>query len=319
MTAPGRRAALAVLGSAPAAACWAHMPENTPDSVPAWTFTWSFDPWVVAPLLLSAALYALGIARLWSRAGRGRGISMLQATAFAGGWSTLAAALVSPLDALGGQLFSAHMLQHELLMVLAAPLLCLAQPLAAWTWALPAAARRALAAFLRCAAWRWAWRGLTAPLTAWALHAVVLWGWHAPALFEAALADTAWHTWQHGSFLASALLFWWAVLRPGQRQGAAGMAYVFTTMLHTAFLGALLSLSNRIWYPGYLSSTPALGLDPLADQQLGGLLMWVPAGLAYLVSGLALAARWMTDAGPPQRATASALPPGCSGDMPATP
>jgi putative membrane protein len=282
-----RSAVTAGLGGGAAAACLAHVP----DAVPAWSFTWRFEPWVILPLLFSAVFYAIGLTRLWTRAGGGRGITRVQAAAFAGGWLALAAALVSPIDGMGGQLFSAHMLQHEILMVLAAPMLCLAQPLVAWTWALAPATRQGLGPVLHHAAWQSTWRMLSAPLTAWLLHAAVLWGWHAPPLFEKALHDETWHTLQHASFFASALLFWWAVLRPGRGHGAAGMVLVFTTMMHTAFLGALLSLSSRLWYPSYQASATALGLDPLEDQQLGGLLMWVPAGLAYLVSGLALAAR----------------------------
>jgi putative membrane protein len=287
MTAAWRSAAAAGLGCAAAAACQAHVP----DAAPAWSFAWRYEPWVVVPLLLSAAFYALGVARLWTRAGPGRGVTRVQAAAFAGGWLALAAALVSPIDGLGGQLFSAHMLQHEMLMVLAAPLLCLAQPLVAWTWALAPATRQRLGSVLHHAAWRRTWQVLSAPLTAWALHAAVLWAWHAPPLFELALHDEAWHAFQHASFFASALLFWWAVLRPGRRHGVAGLVVVFTTMMHTAFLGALLSLSARLWYPSYQASASALGFDPMEDQQLGGLLMWVPAGLAYLASGLALATR----------------------------
>ena len=270
-----------------AAACQAHVP----DPAPAWSLPWTFEPWVVAPLLLSATFYALGLMRLWWRAGRGRGITRLQASAFAGGWLALAAALVSPIDGLGGQLFSAHMLQHEMLMVLAAPLLCLAQPVVAWTWALAPAARQRLGRATQHPAWRRTWQLLRAPLGAWAVHAIVLWAWHAPPLFEKALHHAGWHAAQHLGFFGSALLFWWAVLRPGRGQGLAAIACIFTTMMHTAFLGALLSLSGRLWYPSYQASASSLGIDPLDDQQLGGLLMWVPAGLAYLVSGLALAAR----------------------------
>jgi putative membrane protein len=274
--------------------CHAH----APDAAPSWSLDWTFEPWVVVPLLLSAAFYALGLARLWSRAGRGRGITRLQAAAFAGGWLALATALVSPIDRLGGQLFSAHMLQHELLMVLAAPLLCVAQPLVAWTWALAPSRRKGVGRVVRHPAWRRAWCLLCAPLSAWALHAIVLWAWHAPPLFEKALHHQGWHAFQHASFLGSALLFWWAVLRPGRAHGGAAMVYVFTTMMHTAFLGALLSLSGRLWYPSYQATAAALGLDPLDDQQLGGLLMWVPAGLAYLASGLALCGRLMVRRAP---------------------
>lgn len=257
-----------------------------------WPMAWNFEPWIVACLLLSAAGYAFGLARLWAGAGVGRGVSRVRAAAFAGGWLALVAALVSPLDPLGEHLFSAHMLQHELLMVVAAPLLCVARPLAVWIWALPMAARRALGSGSRHPAWAVPWRIATGAIAGWMLHAVVLWGWHVPWLFEAARADVFVHTLQHLSFLASALLFWWAVLKPTSR-GAQGVAlvYLFTTMVHTSALGALMTLSPLVWYPGYLPSADALGVDALEDQQLGGLVMWVPAGLSYFATGLALAAR----------------------------
>jgi putative membrane protein len=275
---------------------------------PSWQLHWSFEPLVLVPIVLSALLYALGLARLWREAGAGRGITRAQALWFALGWLALVVALVSPLDPLGIELFSAHMLQHELLMVVVAPLMCLGRPLVAWTWALPIAWRRRAGGWTQSPAWRATWRGLTAPLASWSLHAVALWGWHVPALFEAALHDNAVHTLQHLSFLGTALLFWWAVLKPAPRakQGGA-MLYLFTTMVHTGALGALLALSPTLWYPSYQASASALGLDPLQDQQLGGLVMWVPAGLAYVAAGLVLAMRW---AGlfTPYRASAAAPP-----------
>jgi putative membrane protein len=275
---------------------------HVPAPAPAWPLTWSFEPWIVACLLLSALGYALGVARLWRQAGRGRGISTRQVAAFAAGWLALVAALVLPLDTLGSRLFSAHMLQHELLMAVVAPLMCLGRPLAAWTWAFPAALRPRVSAWTATPAWATVWAGLTAPLASWALHAVALWGWHVPALFEAALHDNGIHTLQHLSFLGTALLFWWAVLKPASRpaQGRA-MLYLFTTMVHTGALGALLTLSPVLWYPSYMGTASALGVDPLEDQQLGGLVMWVPAGLAYVAAGLALAMRWAGLAGTPRR------------------
>lgn len=211
---------------------------------------WSFEPWVVACLLLSLVAYAVGAARLWHRAGTCRGLRPRHVGAFAGGWLTLVVALVSPLDALGSRLFSAHMVQHELLMVVAAPLLCLGQPLVAWLWALPLRWRRACGGLAAHPAWRTPWGLLTAPAAAWGLHAVVLWGWHVPAAFDAALLDDTVHTGQHISFLASALLFWWAVLQPWP-QHHGGLLYVFTTMVHTSALGALLTLSPVVWYLPY--------------------------------------------------------------------
>src|SRR5205823_10337851 len=110
---------------------------------------WSFEAWVVALLLASAVFYAMGVRRLWRRAGRGRGITFGQAARFAAGWLVLCAALVSPIDTLSAELFSVHMLQHELLMVVAAPLLVLSRPLEAWTWALKPAWRKLLARIAR--------------------------------------------------------------------------------------------------------------------------------------------------------------------------
>ncbi|MDQ6881408.1 MAG: cytochrome c oxidase assembly protein [Pseudomonadota bacterium] len=256
---------------------------------------WSFEPWVVGPLLLALLLYAMGAARLWRQAGAGRGLRPLQALAFAGGWLALVGALVSPLDALGDRLFSAHMVQHEMLMLVAAPLLVLGRPLAAFAWALPRSALRVFARPFR-SHWPGAlWSALTDPLAAWVLHALALWVWHVPALFDAAVENESLHTLQHTSFLASALLFWWAALgRDGRSRGqGAAMLLLFTTMLHTSALGALLALAPTPWYPHYLASGAGLGLDPLEDQQLGGLVMWVPGGLAYLAAGLAVGARWL--------------------------
>jgi putative membrane protein len=289
--------ALAVLRlTAVAAACLpfavqAHHPASQP--LPGWD-RWSLEPWVLALLAASALLYAVGLRRLWRRAGRGRGVTPAQAYRFATGWMVLAIALVSPVDAVGGALFSAHMVQHELLMVVAAPLLVCARPLEAWTWALAPRWRRLLGGFFHTRAWSGAWRVAVDPLGAWLIHAVVLWAWHIPSLFESALTHEGVHALQHASFLASALLFWWSVLAQPARAGA-GLASLFTTMLHTGGLGALLTFAPTPWYPHY-ADTLAYGLTPLEDQQLGGLVMWVPGGFAYFAFGLAIVARWLQPA-----------------------
>jgi putative membrane protein len=308
---PGRGAACvgtlaAVLAVIPARSA-AHELESR--NAAGWASEWSFEPWVLACLAVSLTLYATGLARLWRRAGSGRGVRIGQALAFAGGWLALAAALVSPIDPLGTRLFWAHMLQHELLMVVAAPLMVMGRPLAVWTWALPAGWRRAVGGAFARPGWRAPWGALTAPLSSWTLHAAALWLWHVPAWFDAGLTNEAVHTFQHVSFVFTALLFWWSVLgtRNRSRQGTALMA-LFTTLIHTGALGALLTLSPTVWYPHYLHTAPALGVDPLEDQQLGGLLMWIPAGLAYVGVGLALAARWLQEP-PPGRQAGEPLAP----------
>lgn len=252
---------------------------------------WTFEPWVVGCLLVAAFLYCAGARNLWRKAGIGRGLKVWQAAMFAAGWLTLCAALISPLDALGSRLFSVHMVQHELLMIVAAPLFVLARPLEAWTWGLAPAWRSPVSRIAHRSPLQRAWTALTMPVSAWAIHAAALWIWHVPALFNAALSSDGLHALQHASFLASALLFWWAVLgKAGGRNPALAIALLFTTMLHTGALGALLTFSPSQWYGGY-DRTSAYGLDAMEDQQLGGLIMWIPGGVAYLAAGLAMVFR----------------------------
>lgn len=271
----------------------AHAHRTADEPVQAAWFAWSFEPWVTLPLLLSGALYLIGLRRLWASSAAGAGVSQRQALYFWLGWVACAAALVTPIDALGSALFWVHMVQHELLMLVAAPLLVLGRPLPVWLWALPARWRRPVALRFNGARWLRLWRACSSIAGAWLLHALVIWGWHLPLLFEAAVLSEPVHVLQHLSFLISALLFWWSVLRqPGMRAHApVALVSVFTTGLHTAVLGALLTFSSSPWYPVYSASAAALGMDALEDQQLGGLVMWVPGGLAYLAATLALAAR----------------------------
>jgi cytochrome c oxidase assembly factor CtaG/cytochrome c2 len=199
------------------------------------------------------------------------------------------AALLSPLHRLGEVLFSAHMAQHELMMVVAAPLLVLGRPLVAWAWALPFALRRpAIQPLGR----------LTQPLPAFLLHSGAIWAWHLPAAFEASVSSDAVHAVQHLSFLLTAILFWFAAIRQnvGRKHFGAGLFYIFATATHTAILGAILTFAQSPLYPVYEPFTRAWGLTPLEDQQLGGLIMWVPPAFAYLAVFLWIFLLWMRDA-----------------------
>jgi len=188
----------------------------------------------------------------------------MEATGFTIGMLFVAIAALSPLHHLAERFLWIHMVQHELLMVIAAPLLVLGKPVQAGSFIVP----------LRVPRW------LGDPLLAWMLHAAAIWVWHIPGLFERATASEALHFAQHASFLGTALLFWWTVLAPLQ---AGAMPSLFTTMLHTGALGALMTFSRASWYAGY-------GLE---DQQLAGLVMWIPAGLAYPVAALWIGSRWL--------------------------
>jgi putative membrane protein len=266
-------------------------PQNTSELLRAWTF----DPGVIIPMVLSAVLYGMGVLRL--RQASPRSVHRADVVYFALGWCALVFALVSPVHAWGSVLFSAHMTQHELLMLVAAPLLVLGRPVVPFLWALPKPWALSLARVSKLEPWKTIWRTISNPLVAWMIHAIVLWSWHVPFLFQATLESESVHALQHASFLFSALLFWWAVIHGRRRALGFGLAvlYMFTTALHSGLLGALLTFTNSVWYPAYAERTGAWGLTPLQDQQLGGLIMWVPAGLVYIAAGLALFAGWLRE------------------------
>jgi putative membrane protein len=141
------------------------------------------------------------------------------------------------------------------------------------------------------------WMALTAPATVWLLHGVALWIWHMPALYDAALRSESVHAIQHLCFFLSASLFWWGIAhgRYGRAGYGAAVVYVFATAMHSGVLGALLTFSTHVWYPVYAQSGHTLGLSPLEDQQLAGLLMWIPAGITFIVGGLYFFAAWLKE------------------------
>lgn len=261
---------------------------------------WSFPPLVLMPLLVSAGLYGAGILRLWSRTGVGRGVRTWQVLAFAAGWLSLAGALLSPLHRLGERLFIAHMVEHEILMVIGAPLIVLARPLGAMVWALPARGRHWAGALNRSGPVRALSGFLRDPLAATLLHGVALWMWHLPSLYALALSDERLHWLQHVSFLGTAFLFWSAMLRGKAGRLAQGPAvfYLFVTALHSGFLGILLTVAKAPLYPTQMAASAEWRLTPLEDQQLAGLVMWVPAGIVYAGAALWLAGLWINGAKP---------------------
>jgi putative membrane protein len=254
---------------------------------------WSFEPGVVIPLLIAAVLFAIGAAR---RRGHSDW-SPRRAAAFVAGWLTLAIALVSPVHRLGELLFSVHMTQHELLMIVAAPLFVLSRPVTWFLWAFPQSARERLGAFAKRAPVAAVWSAMTAPLFVWLLHGSTLWAWHIPALYDASVEIEWVHALQHATFLLTALLFWWTLLhgRHGRMQYGSGIIYCFTTAVHTSVLGALMTFAQRIWYPIYDGRTAAFHLTALEDQQIGGLIMWVPAGVISIGLGLWMLAAWLKE------------------------
>lgn len=240
---------------------------------------WHVEAATAIPMAACAAVYAAGVARLWRAAGAGRGISHASVGCFTGGMLLLAISLWSPLAALAEHMFSAHMVVHEIMMAAAAPLLVWARPWGAFAWALPAGVSRTLRPIAV----------LGGACAATLLQAVVIWLWHVPALFAATAESEALHILQHLSFIAAAVLFWQAMDRLSGRRAGAGVGWLFFTSLHTGFLGALLLLAPRLWFP----AEGGFGLSPLEDQQLAGAIMWVPGGLVYAAAALWMAGRWI--------------------------
>jgi cytochrome c oxidase assembly factor CtaG len=278
---------LTVVIACPAAAHEGHVHA---DSLP-----WTLDPWILMPLALSAFLYGSGTFRFRPQSPAGRRAFARRALIFWAGWLVLAGALVSPLHWLGEQLFSVHMIEHELVMAVSAPLIVLARPSAMLLWGLPKSIRHRAAQLLAAGIARKAWAFLSNGTVATLLHGVALWAWHAPVLFDAAVESAPLHRLQHLSFFLTAVLFWWSVIWKTNRGLAAW--HLFLTMLHMSILGALIALSPHVLYAIQTRTSEEWGLLPLEDQQLAGLVMWVPAGVIYAGVALVLAALWIRDSG----------------------
>jgi putative membrane protein len=250
---------------------------------------WNLDPAILLSLALAAWVYARG-----ARAGRPAHPSL----SFAAGLLVVAIALISPIDALSSALFSAHMLQHMLLILVAAPLLVLGAPLGPMLLGLPRSAQLRLGRAYQAVPWLGkTGHVLVQPVVAWALHALAFWAWHAPALYQAALRSGPVHALEHLSLLGTALLFWWSVLpgRGARPAGGPGLAVLllFTMALQSGLLGVLITFAPQPWYEAYTATTSAWGLTALEDQQLAGAGMWVLSGAAYLVAALVILAAWL--------------------------
>ena len=258
--------------------------------------TWNFDPAIVLVLTIAVWIYLRGVREIWSRAGRGRGVRIWQVAAALGGYLTIFIALISPLDPLSSALFSAHMGQHILLLTIAPLLLILADVSATSIWGLPTHWRRTIPGIRRRLSFADStWMVVSLPLLALALQSLVLWTWHVPALYNAAIQSEFIHALEHLTMFGAAALFWWVVLQRGRRADVnygVGLLMLFALVLQKTALGALISFSPNPWYAEYAATTAAWGLTPFEDQQLAGAVLMGPGSLIYLIIGVALFAGW---------------------------
>lgn len=283
-------AALALLVIASSDAALAHDEHGS--------IAWTTRPRLLIALFLLAAIYGRGLFVLWRRAGIGAGVSRVRAASYATGWTVLVIALASPLDGLAELLASAHMVQHLLLMLVAAPLMIVGMPGLVGLWALPARWRRRVAHRWRNSdAIRSSWEIISQPMLAWVIYFAILWAWHLPSLYEAALSDPLIHDLQHILFFGAAGLLWWVMLNPASQKSAlsTGVLSLFTTALHAMALGVFMTLSPRAWYPAYEATTQSWGLTLLEDQQIAGALMWMPACIVYVILAASIFAFWLRE------------------------
>ena len=246
-----------------------------------WT-AWTFDPLVVAGLIVVSALY-------WRGARRRHRPQPRRTASFTAGLGAVALAVISPIDTVSDVLVSVHMVQHLLLIMVAAPLIVMGDAGTVMA-GLPRRFRKPLG--------RWRHRsGLTParygilrhPVTILLVSTGAIWFWHASATYEAAVADPAIHTIEHFTFLAAGLLFWNGLLspRPSSRvpQGAR-IFLIFAIAMQGVILAALITFGDTAWYPSYLEPAEAWNIDPVEDQRLAGLIMWIPGGILYTALAL---------------------------------
>lgn len=258
-----------------------------------WT-QWNWEPWLLACIGITTVPYLIGMWRM-GREQRGRILGSWRALSFLGGIAALLLALESPLDEVADDLFSAHMLQHMLLLLVIPPLLVAGRPVITWLWAFDLDARRAVVRGWTRAGLQTAFHFLMRPLLVWALLTVALCFWHLPGPYGWALQHEWVHDLEHLSFLALSLAFWTIVIEPyGQRRAlsyGATIVFVVSSGFVMSLIGAVLTLAPHPVYAVHLD-TVRYGMTALEDQQLAGIIMWIPSNLVHLGALCAVFFAW---------------------------
>lgn len=262
---------------------------------------WEWRLEIVAILLALGALYALGWIRLRRKGGRHGLATWPRLVAYLAGLIILAVSLMSPIDQLGGQLFFMHMTQHMLSIMLAAPLLLLANPYPFMVWALPRSARSYTSRLMRTdSGFRNALAAGTRPVVAWLIFLTVYLGWHDANLYNAALRSDIVHDVQHITFFLAAMLFWWPVIGAaphihGRFPGLARMVYLIGMVPPNMFVGVTIAYATAVIYTYYESVPRIWGVSALQDQMIGGAIMWIPGSMMFILAALIVLARMFGD------------------------
>ena len=254
---------------------------------------WTFEPAVALPLLAAAAAW-LALVRRVRRLHPRSPVPAFRTVAFLAGLATIAVALLSGIERYDTTLFSIHMVQHLVLMLVAAPVLALAAPVTQLLRAAsPEVRRRVLLPVLHSSL-----AGVLGhPVVAWLAFTLVAWAAHFSPLFDVALENEAVHTAEHAAFLAAGLMFWWPVVAadpaPRRLTYPVRVLYVLLQMPPSSFLGMAILFASAPLYPHYATLGAPYGVDALADQQLAGGIMWLAGDVVLIVAILAVVAAWM--------------------------
>lgn len=285
----------------PAAAGWflvapstvlAHGVDAPRPTFPGVLTQWSLDPLALAGLLVAGGLYLWAVRRVDAAHPSNRH-PRWRTWLFLAGLAAIAVALLSPIEAYEGVLFSVHMVQHMLLQLVAAPLLLAGAPITLTLRVASPSWRRRFLAILHSPVVK----AVSFPVVAWVLFAATNWGWHYSTLYNDALENQALHYVQHAHFLLAALLFWWPAIgadpSPWRLPHPVRLFYLFLAMPQQSFLGVSLLQASGVLYPHYITNIREWGPTPLEDQQLGGVIMWVVGDMAFLAGMAVVVVLWM--------------------------
>jgi cytochrome c oxidase assembly factor CtaG len=274
--------------------------------------SWDWKIEVIIVLALAGTIYIRGWLRLRKRTNSSRKYrgyrrapwrltAVWRPVAYVAGLFAVALALLSPIDALGQQLFLMHMIQHLLLIMIAPPLLLIANPMPFMLWGLPDRWRlktgHAIGVALhRDSRLRQSLRTFTNPGVIWLIWVIALIGWHDPAMYNAALQYEWVHNLEHLTFFLASMFFWWHVTGAGPRIhkqfGLVGRtALVVSAIPPNMLTGMVLAFATGAFYSYYTAVPRVWGIDVLSDQQIGGFIMWVPGSMMYIVAALILISR----------------------------
>ena len=252
----------------------------------AWTFV----------VLLLVIIYAFGSWRLYRKGGGLGAISLRRIGSAATAFIAIFIALVGPFEAFSGELLLAHMIQHMLL-IFAAPLLLIANPMSSYLWGLPSFLRDgATSLFERNSPIRKVLVILTKPKIALPLFVINLWAWHYPPLYDLAVTNSFVHLLEHFLMFVTSILFWWPIVGPAPVRSPLSypkrMIYMLAVVTPSAALAAFITLNADVLYSSYLNAPLHFEITPREDQTYAGLILWLPGNFAYIAAIITLFFKW---------------------------